>query len=631
MNQQSYMQVFVTNSPALLADGATVENIAVGQVGIVDAKTYKSTTSPTYATTKALKLVWGTPNIDSLPLLAGVPNENEYSKLIKGKNITDFKGKKAQRGQNEIWTVGFSGDPADTDTLFAKPGEVKTLYIKLTGAPIDKLYSKQGVTRQFSTVVRSSSPDCDDPCSNVDCRQLALDLVNQINADPQIGKVGTRQPLIKASTVDLCDTPATFDTETFYQFELRVCDTRDDAALGIVQAQYPDDVVKRIGFEGSLSVYQVTRDSNSRPANFSDEDITLIPDCATCPSTGYTLVASGFAYKVTRQDNGDAGALTQVETDYSISGGDESASRIHYEFGQSTYILVSTTELTQAAGDTLVFLGDIRSSCVLTTPTTIEWESGDTLTAYGKIFKITLADTTCGDSRLADLQAAYPDLTIAEVNSGTACVHSYFTEVWSDPVDNSCSLDELTWIPPSAFEGVYWVEDTTLPSEGDCLCGIRLEVAFVNRITGECTFDYFPYESDSVHIQVSNFDPDYNQSPDETAWAVKQIQAFKHPSGFGAHVRQLEKESKSYALRERSFDPVVRDVEGYSFQTDPYKYYDEYTLFFDFAYEVGGWSERYTDTYELHVFFPEGQGSAFESAINAYLASAALQIDPVIL
>jgi hypothetical protein len=629
MSNQSFMQVFVTNSPALLANGATVENLAVHQVGILDAKSNVGVTSPTYAKNKALKLVWGTPDLSHLPLMSGAANENEYSKLIKGKLLKDFQGNKAKKGQTEIWTVGNSGEVSDTDTLFAKLNEVKHLFIKLTGGPIDKLFSKQGITRQFSTVVRSSAPDCDDPCTDADCRLIAQDLVKQINSDPLIGTVGTRKGLIKASVIEQCTSPDAGTTDTDYVFELRVCDTQDDNALGVVQANYPNDVVKRIAVEGSKSVYEIIRDTNSTPSAFSNEDFTLVPFCDACPS-GYTESVGGFAYKVIKADAGDGTALTDVGTDYSIAG-DETVTRLQFEAGVSTYIVVSSTELTANGTDTLIFLGETRGTCVLTDPTTISWAASGTLTKYGKTFTLTIADSICGENRLTDIQAAFPDLTVAIVDADGDCVHKYTTTVFSQAVEVGCSPDELKWIKPQAFEGIQWKEDTTLPDEGTCVCGIKLEVAFVNRVTGECTFDYFPYEAETIHIQVSSFNPDYNAHPDEATWAVKQIQAYQHPSGFGAQVRKLEKESKSYDLRERSFDPVVREIEGYSFAADPNKYYDEYVLSFDFGYEVGGWSDKYTDSYRLYVYFPEGQGKNFESAINAYISSAALQIDPVVL
>jgi hypothetical protein len=102
MLNQSFSQVFVTNSPALLASGNTVASLAVGQIGILDANTFVATTTPTYATNKALKFVWGTFNTGYLPLMAGVPNSNIYSKLVKGKAIRNFQGKAAKTSQNQV-------------------------------------------------------------------------------------------------------------------------------------------------------------------------------------------------------------------------------------------------------------------------------------------------------------------------------------------------------------------------------------------------------------------------------------------------------------------------------------------------------------------------------------------------
>lgn len=626
MAAQSYRDGFVSNTGTLLAQGATVESLAVGQVGIADAKSYTGVTSPTYAKNKALILVQGTPDLGDLPLLSGVPNENDYSKLIKGKFLTGFRGKKAVRPRNEVWTVGWSGDNADTDTLFAKPGEVKHLYIKLTGGPIDKLFSKQGITRQFS-VKSGAVDDCGEPCTDVDCQDLVDQLTKAINSDPLIGAQGSQKNrLIKASSIVDCETPASVTTDTDYVFVMTVCDNGDDVSLGLVQAQYPDDVVKRIGRSGSDSTYQIISDTNVEPTAYSNNGITVIPDCDSCPS-GYTLTAAGFAYQVQRSDAGDAGALTSVKSDYSITGS-EVGIRSNYEFGSSTYILISTTALTVSGVDILTFLGESRSFCVLTTPSTVDWNANGTLTKFGKKFRLTIADDVCGTSRFADVQAAFSDLTVTEVDASGDCVHTFETTVFSQAVEEGCSLDTLVFEKPQAFEGIEWVEVAGTYGT-TCKCGVRIEVAFVNRITNECTFDKFPYEAETVHVQISSFDPDYNASPDELQWAVKKIQSYQHPAGFGAHVRKQEQDFLSYRLKERSHDPVVREIEGYSFQAVPDRYYDEYVLEFDFKYKVGGWAQEYTDAYSFSVYFPEGNGKNFENAINAYIASAAIQIDPV--
>lgn len=634
MSQQSFRQVFVSPTGTLLASGQTVEAIAVAQVAILDGNTHVATTTPTYAKNKALELVWGTPDLGDLPLMSGTVNQNEYSKLIKGKLLKNFRGHKAKRAQSEKVTVGWSGDVNDTDTLFAKPGEVKHLFIKLTGAPIDKLYSKQGITRQFS-VKAGATDDCGDPCTDVDCRLLVDELVKAINSDPLIGSnrpngsLGNR--LIKASSLVSCETPPSLDTETDYKFDLIICDTGDDAALGTVQSQYPDDIVKRVKRDGSSSTYEVVRETNTVPDSFNNEGVAVVPDCGSCP-TGYDLVPDGlFVYEVQRADAGTDAALTTAKSDYSVAASDESMVRVQYEFGTSTYIMVNDATQTVVAQDSLKFLGLTHASCVLVNSSFIAWGAAGTLTKFGKDFTLTIANKECDDSsRLTEVQDAYPDLTVSQVSEGGSCVNTFITTVFSQPVEEGCSEDQLVFVKPDAFEGIEWVEVSTLTGSG-CKCGIQIESAFVNRITNECTFDYFPYESDTIHIQVSSFDPDYNKSPDEAQWVSKKIQSFEHAAGFGAYVRDLERKSKSYALKERSFDPVLREIQGYQFVTDPHKFYDEYVLEFEFSYKVGGWGQSYTDSYHLHVFFEEGQGKAFESAINGYVASAAIQIDPVIL
>lgn len=631
MSNQSFRQVFVTNNPALLASGSTVENLAVGQIGILDAKNHLAVTTPTYATTKAFNIVAGTPDLSGLPLLAGVPNENSYSKLVKGKKITNFRGHKAKRGQNQIITVGYSGDVSDTNTLFAKNGEIRRLYLTLTGGAIDKLFSKQGVTRQYYY----ESPlqnNCVDTCADANPREIANFLVKEINSDAQINR------FIRASRIESCSPsldPAT--TQTIYKFQLSVCDTQDDVALGLVQSQYPSAQVKRVGVNGSSSVYEIQSSVNSIPADYSNAGVVLIPDCTTCPS-GYTQYPAGYVYVVKRQDSGTSGNLVTLKSDYSISATGEAAYRTAYEFGQSTYVVVSTVTIGSAVGtDILTFQGQSRNSCVITSPTTVSWAGAGTLLKYGKSYQITLGDNVCGTNRLAELQAYYPSLTIAIVNAAGSCVHTYSTTVYSQAVPSGCSVQSLTFVKPNGFDGVSWTatngDDTAIPDDTTCLTGVKIEVAYVNRLTNECTFGYFPYEADTVYVSASTYDPNYHNAPAAgyVDWAVKQVQSPQFPAGFGAYVQKLEKESKSYELRERSFDPIVREAEGYTFQALTNNYYDEYVLDFEFSYQTNGWSQKTTDSYSVSVFFPEGEGKAFEAAVNSYLASASIAIDPVVL
>lgn len=618
---QSYAPVFVTNSPALLANGSTVDSLAVGQIGVIDAKTNLGVTAPTYATNKALKIVWGTPNVD-LGLMGGIPNENIYSKLIKGKLIKGFRGKAAVHAQTPQWTVGWSGDVSDTDTLSGKAGEAKHLYIHLSGTIIERLYSPQGVTKLFLT-----TPPCTDDCSLgcdvQDCTTIADQLVQQINQDKDFRK------FIRAKAIKSCVSSAT--TNVCYVFELSVCDTGDDVALGLVQAQYPAETVVRVGRQGSESTYQVIKTANSAPADFSNAGIVFIPNCPTCPA-GYTAVTSNYVYTVQRSDAGTAGALTTLIADYGIVS-PETAVRTNYEFGSSTYVVASASVLTASGQDILHFVGQSRYSCVLTTPTTISWVAGTNLENVERQVRLTIGDTECGNDRLTELQAAYPDLVISLVDADGDCVHTYETTITSECYLPGCGIENAVFTMPAMYQGNAWVlvplnDDTT-----GCLCGVLIESAFFSNETNECTFDALPYENDVVHVQISNYNPDYNEAPcSATDWAVKQIRQVRYPQGDGAWVARKEKESKSYELLERSHEPLLRQLQGYSLQAQNGVFYDEYVLEFDTKYFTsGGWSENYTDSYHLHVFFPEGTGAAFESAINTYLASAAIQVEPVVL
>lgn len=634
---QSYMEVFVSNNPSLLAQGQTVEKLAVGQVAILDAKTYLGVTAPTYANNKALQFVWGTKDKPSGITNALVPNKNIYSKLVKGKKIKAFRGKAAKKGQNEVWTLGYSGDVADTQTLGLKQGDRKQVFITLTGSVIDKLYSKQGLTREFIVEDKTCYDDCVNGCADVDCRATAEDLVKKINSDQHLSK------FLKASVISACDPAIVPTTVNCYTFELKVCDTKDDVALGLVQSQYPDDTVVRTGVEGALSVYSVIRDANTTPTAFSNAGITLIPDCDVCP-TGYTKEVSGFVYTVVAED-ADADISATIVS--KIEAAFPAITATVTKTSNDNYVVVLDATLTTAEIETAIEASSgpavssvifkyetARSLCVLTTPTTVAWTAGDVLVRYEKVYNLTIGDTVCGVNRLADLQAAYPDLVVTIVDAGGTCVHSYETTVLSNCVPVGCSVEEIKFLRPQNFEGAQWVAEATAPlADGQtCLCGVKIELAAVNRDTNECTYDLWDYNFETVHAQISTFSEDYNAKPCADEWVARKIQQFEYPSGTGSYVRELEKKALSYHLRERSFDAIVREIEGYQFQAKPDVFYDEYVVEFDYDYKTsGGWTEKYTDSYHLHVFFPAGQGKAFETAINSYMASSIISEDGVIL
>lgn len=625
---QSFKQVFVTNSGTLLASGTTTD-LSVGQVGIFDGDTYQATTTPTFFKNKSIRIGWGYPNIPPAAIMSGMFNQNEISQKIAGKRIKNVRVFRAVHPRPEVVTVGWSGDVSDDSTLTVPAGESKSFYLRLTGAPIDKIYSTQGFLRRY--VVEGPCIDnCADGCTDsVDCRAIAESLAKKINLDPKV------KGLVKASVISECDPAVSVSTVPCYVFTVTICDDGSDTSLGYVQSQYPGTTVTRKTRVGSNTTYSVTKDVNTAPAAVSNAGLTIIPDCPTCPS-GYTLVASGFVYEVKRADAGSSGNLTTVKSDYSISGS-ETGVRLSYENGVSTYILTASAAITSAVGvDQLKFLGESRNSCVITSATTTAWALSETLAKYPKVFRLTVADSVCGTNRLSEIQAAFPDLTVSLVDADGSCVHTYETTVYSQCVPAGCSLDLLQFVAPDSFEGASWeaVPDAALADGTSCKCGIRLESAWVDRVTNECTYGYWPYEADGVHIEISEYDPNYNGAPDKCkldSTKVRTIQTLVYPQGNGQHVRRLEEKSKELFLKDRAFDPVRREMEGYEFIAKPENFYDQVTIEFDYSYPVGGFSQHYTDSTHLHIFVKEGLGSALVTALNSYIASPEIALDPVVL
>lgn len=624
---QSFPQVFVTNSPALLAQGKTVDSLAVGQIGVLDAKTYLAVTAPTYAKNKALKAVWGTPNISNGDFF-GAPNENEYSKLIKGKLIKRFRANAAKRGQTPVYSLGWSGDVSDTDTLRAKSGEIKTIWVKLTGAVIDRLYTTQGLIKQI--VLEAPCIDnCDDTCANVPCPDMSKQIVAAVARDSDLNK------FIRTKSTISCVPALTPPVETdCYKFIITVCDTGDSSALGILGAQFPNEKITLIRRAGALSTYGVTKDANVAPASFTQTGV-FVPDCPTCP-VGYTLIPEAKTFQV-RTPNGvlaaavNAAFAGETSTTLINSGPQFNTFIVTFPVATDSATVVAAADL---AGYVATEIGIQANICQQAVPVTTPWAADGILKKQAKAYRLTLLDSVCGTNRLAALQAAYPKLVISVVNAAGVCVHTYETNVNSNCYQVGCGIENIVFVPPVIFEGAEWKEvivPAAIPAP-DCKCGVLFETAFFHTPTGECSFDAFPYENDVVHIQISEYNPDFNSYACEPTWVVKQLRGVQYPQGHGQYIRQREKESKMYDLRHRSADAVVRELEGYSLQADPTKYYDEYVLEFDTVwFTAGGWSEKYSQSFSLFFYVPEGQGGQIETLFNSYLTSAGIEEDGAVI
>lgn len=635
---QSFRDVFVINNPALLGSGAISDQLAIGQIGIFNynPKTDRlSVAAPTYSANKAIQLIVGTPQVPT-NLLGAVADASKVSKPIKGKKILSWTGRAAQQGQTQILAVGFDGYDV-TKTISAQCEEHKTVFLKLSGGPIDQGFHTKGrgLVREYS-IFSGCCDDCGNDCATTNAEAMADDLVKQINTDPilSLGSA-TNSPYTQKSFTNrlvrakkITNTTPSAPATTGQQYLLAVCDNGDDVSLGAVQAQYPTNIIVRLSRTGSTSIYALIS-ATGAPAAFNNSGIPIISDCPTCPS-GYTLTSGMYAAEVQRQDAGDATALTNLKTAYGITG-TETAIRIQYQLGQSTYLITSTTLPVVVGTDILNQLGLTRNTCVLTSPATIAWTTGVVFNKFALVYSITLEDTVCGVSRLAELQQAYPLLTIVDNGPGTGgtCVHNFSTTVLSQYVEPGCPPNAPIFIAPDPYFGISWTATSTLGTA--TVVGVIVESAYVDLIASDCAFLYWRYDAEPVFIEISEHDQNYNDAPTTCAgdWPVTEIQPVQLPIGVGSQVREQEAFFKGYERKYQDTNPIVRQYQDALLQTDPHQYYDNYTLEFEFDYHEFWFSEKYTDTYRVEVYFPQGTGKAFQTAINGYIVSVGIDLEPV--
>jgi hypothetical protein len=170
---------------------------------------------------------------------------------------------------------------------------------------------------------------------------------------------------------------------------------------------------------------------------------------------------------------------------------------------------------------------------------------------------------------------------------------------------------------------------TGVTAGGAKVAGVIFETAFVPRLTNELTHDYYPFEADTVHLEISEMNHDYNGNPCEARFPVTKVQELKYATGLGYQVRKQEIKSLGYFLKDYSHDPAVREAEGYLLNSDVTKTYVEYTIEFDFKYKVLGWAQDYTDSYHVVIYVETGSPliATLEAALQGYATSVGSSVD----
>jgi hypothetical protein len=184
---------------------------------------------------------------------------------------------------------------------------------------------------------------------------------------------------------------------------------------------------------------------------------------------------------------GAGGAVALVLTVATLITNVATVTKLGQVFGQGKYLVVSSSPLSTASltdltteNPTLAYeiSGFSESICVEEEPATTEWVEGDSCDTFLKSFFIDLQDTECGNSRLAELQAAYPELMISEdeETTPTTCRRRYVTSVVSEFLCRDCHTDLYKVTAPANFGVIAWEEVPAAASEeANCKCGILFQ------------------------------------------------------------------------------------------------------------------------------------------------------------
>lgn len=231
----------------------------------------------------------------------------------------------------------------------------------------------------------------------------------------QFLEIGT----IDSSAVEVGGTESVFST-------LTLLDKGDSNDLADIQAQYPLYKVELTNRDGDTSTYTILHPVGTTLANYAkvvvDVDGKGCEDCLA----GYDEVAGGFVYHVAIEDDG----ADLTSTIAGLITGETSVTKFGNKNGKGTYSVLIPTVLTQTAIDEIItarpeaevsYRGEVADVCSDTVTTSTAWVDGEACVATTKAYTITLLDNECGETRLPELELAYPDLTIIEgVYSGAA-------------------------------------------------------------------------------------------------------------------------------------------------------------------------------------------------------------------
>lgn len=477
----------------------------------------------------------------------------------------------------DYYRVGWDGINDNTSFKFHKG---QTLEFQMTVGGIAATFFNNTDQYTVRTLINVPNDEVDiiceelgSPCEPVDCREHTISMVKNLNNYTLPGGDKLSQYF---DIYPIFDTPTSNATPVVYkQWCLDYCGFGGEYELSAVSAQYPGREVKRDTMSNKFVIF--AEEAFTPDAYSASNREAILKGCEDCP-TGWDEIAEGFVYAVAMEDDGVDLTATVQGLPNAVAA---SAVKTGQDFGVGHYVVVLTAELTEAqettfieANDTAIlkYVGTRQAFCENETPETHAWvECGECEASTAK-YRIMVPDD-CNGSRLAEIQAAYPQLTITQVVNQN-CVSVFETTVETTlSCDEGCNPALVQQVFTSEAPRKFGLDNYWYPVEAEGVegattkCGFEIKGKPIVMNPGESMIDDLPFIMTSSRvISLSGGYPiDYsmNSIVPRGTWSVLRLERAQDLDNLGGHLREWEQKGRFYFLDEKPYrSEISRNLTG---------------------------------------------------------------------
>lgn len=548
---------------------------------------------------------------------------------------------KVKEQRFDYWRVGWDGINDDSSFKFHKG---QTLEFQMTVGGIAATFFNdvdQYTVRQLVNIPNDEADIiCEElatPCEPVDCREHTIAMVKGLNNYLLPGG----QKLSQFYDIyPIFDTPVNDASAVEYtQYCLEYPGFGGEFEMSNVSAQYPGVEIARDTMTEKFVIYQKTADA--APADYAVKTGGFLKGCDECPE-GYDEIPAGVVYGVAFEDEGVDLKATVQGLPGAVAG---SAVKTGQDFGVGHYVVVLDNELTAAEEKTfadanptavLKFLGAKEAFCDnIAAEVTYSWTPCGTCKTSTAKYRLIVADD-CNGSRLADVQDAYPDLTVTQVVNQN-CVSVFETTVETTPsCSEGCNPAIVQQVfsseAPRAFGmNMYWYPVEEAGAAGTTKCGFEIKGKPIVMNPNEAVSDELPFimtSSRIVHLS-GGYSVDYsmNTMVPKGTWRLLQLDRAVDLDNLGGNLKEWEQKGRFYFLNEKPYrSTVMRGLTGSESRLNGLTQYSDVFVTIEGANKAGMNSKEYTYiTY--HVLAPVGRTADLEKVLQNLAGAAGLHFE----